>query len=356
MQTDPRIHTLSTGAADLRAGPAANQPLAGAGRAHHAGTRLPQLRGGTYLTDGGLETTAIFHHGIELPHGAAFLLLRNADGREWLRSYYRRYLRIAHATGSGFVLETPTWRASSDWAWRLNVAYVELDALNARAVALMRELAAEYDPASARLVVSGCVGPRRDGYAPDLAMTAAQAETYHLRQLAVFARAGADLATAMTITNSAEAIGIARGARALGLPVVVSFTVETDGRLPTGQPLGEAIAEVDAATAAAPVYYMLNCAHPDHFAATLDAGGGWVRRLRGLRANASCRSHAELDQAPALDDGDPRQLGRQYRELLHRHPHINVLGGCCGTDHRHLECIASACTHPPLRRTMDRIA
>ncbi|NZA25816.1 homocysteine S-methyltransferase family protein [Luteimonas sp. SJ-92] len=334
----------------MRAGPAANQPLGGTLAVHHAGTRLPQLGGGMYLTDGGLETTAVFHHGTDLPHGAAFLLLRNADGREWLRGYYRRYLRIAQASGSGFILETPTWRASSDWAWQLNVAYLELDALNARAVALTRELAAEYDAASARIVVSGCVGPRRDGDAPDLAMTAAQAETYHLRQLAVFARAGADLATAMTMTNSAEAIGIARAARALALPVVVSFTVETDGRLPTGQPLSEAIAEVDAATAAAPVYYMIDCAHPDHFAATLEAGGGWVRRIRGLRADASCRRHAELDAAPALDSGNPEQLGRQYRDLLRRHPHINVLGGCCGTDHRHVERIASACIPPPLRR------
>ncbi len=303
--------------------------------------RLPQLDGGMFLTDGGIETTAIFQHGIPLPCNAAFVLLRSRDGCDWLRDYYRRYLRIARATGSGFVLETPTWRASPDWAWQLDVAFRELDALNMAAVTLMRDLGDEYQ--GTPTVVSGCIGPRRDGYAADLAMTADEAEAYHRRQVGAFARAGADFVTATTMTNASEAIGIARAARAAGLRLVVSFTVETDGRLPTGQPLAQAIAAVDAASDGWPAYYMINCAHPSHFADVLDGGGHWVRRIRGLRANASSRSHAELDEATELDSGCPEDLGTRYRALLRRHPHINVLGGCCGTDHRHVAQIARAC-------------
>jgi S-methylmethionine-dependent homocysteine/selenocysteine methylase len=125
--------------------------------------------------------------------------------------------------------------------------------------------------------------------------------------------------------------------------VVISFTVETDGKLPTGQDLRDGIAEVDAATGRAPAYYMINCAHPTHFSATLSERDVWSKRVRGIRANASKRSHQGLNDAPDLDAGDPAELGSEYRDLLRRHPHINVLGGCCGTDHRHIECISLAC-------------
>lgn len=310
------------------------------------GRRLPQLHDGWYLTDGGLETTAIFHDRLELPQNAAFVLLRSERGRDWLRRYYRRYLGIAAAAGRGFVFETPTWRASPDWAWKLDVSLVELDALNTRAALLMREIANEAAIETGErvpYVVSGCVGPRRDGYAADLAMSADEADEYHRRQVAVFARAGVDFVTATTMTNSAEAIGVADAAASLGLPAVVSFTVETDGNLPTGQSLGGAITEVDATALVRPAYYMINCAHPTHFYDALDRGGDWVQRVRGLRANSSCRSHAELDESPTLDSGDPQQLAREHRALLARHPQLAVLGGCCGTDHRHIEAIAQAC-------------
>jgi S-methylmethionine-dependent homocysteine/selenocysteine methylase len=127
------------------------------------------------------------------------------------------------------------------------------------------------------------------------------------------------------------------------MPVAISFTVETDGRLATGQPLRAAIEQVDDMTAGYPVYYMLNCAHPSHFDAALAEGGAWVARIRGLRANASRLSHAELDALPAPDPGDPEELGRAYACLKRRLPQLNVFGGCCGTDQRHLEHIAAAC-------------
>ena len=151
------------------------------------------------------------------------------------------------------------------------------------------------------------------------------------------------MVTAITMTNASEAIGVVRAARAAGMPVAISFTLETDGRLPTGQALEEAIAEVDGATESYPAYFMINCAHPTHFDAILEPGSAWTQRIRGIRANASRRSHQELNEAPDLDAGDPVELGAQYRHLRDRHPHINVLGGCCGTDHRHIEQIGRAC-------------
>lgn len=304
---------------------------------------LPQLAGGLFLTDGGLETTLVFHEGIELPHFAAFMLLRDAAGRAMLRRYYETYLEIAATEGLGFILETPTWRASPDWADRLGVSQAELAELNREAVGLMRALRTAYADRVGPMVVSGCVGPRGDGYEPGEAMEPEQASAYHRAQLAAFANAGADMACAITMTNTPEAIGVARAARSVGLPVAISFTVETDGRLPTGQPLGEAILAVDAATANAPAYYMVNCAHPTHFADVLDTGAPWVTRLGGLRANASRRSHQELNDSPDLDDGDPVELGAEHAEILRRHGRLRVVGGCCGTDHRHVAAMARAC-------------
>jgi S-methylmethionine-dependent homocysteine/selenocysteine methylase len=304
---------------------------------------LPQLSGGLFLTDGGLETTLIFHEGIELPYFAAFALLGDAGGRETLRRYYERYLEIAAAERTGFILETPTWRASADWAERLGLPRAELSALNRGAVALMGELRRDWSGRVSPMVVSGCVGPRGDGYDPGEAMSAEEAEAYHAGQIADFAAAGADMVCAITMTNTPEAIGVARAARAAGLPVAISFTVETDGRLPTGEPLGAAIDGVDSATGAAPAYYMVNCAHPSHFADVLEEDAPWVKRLGGLRANASKRSHQELNDAPDLDDGNPAELGVEHAALLRRHGHIRVLGGCCGTDHRHVAAMGRAC-------------
>ncbi len=305
--------------------------------------RLPQLDGGLFLTDGGIETCLIFLDGLELPHFAAFHLLRTADGREALRRYFERYLAIAAEGGHGFVLESPTWRASADWGAKLGYSDAELADVNRDAIRLMAELREAFAGRASPIVVSGCVGPRGDGYDPGQIMTAEASETYHARQIAAFAEAGVDMVTAITMTNTPESIGIVRAAGKAGVPVAISFTLETDGRLPTGDSLEEAIAAVDAATGNGPAYYMINCAHPTHFADTLGQGGAWLARVRGLRANASRRSHAELNEAPDLDAGDPVELGGQYRDLVRRHPHINVLGGCCGTDHRHVACIGEAC-------------
>jgi S-methylmethionine-dependent homocysteine/selenocysteine methylase len=307
--------------------------------------RLPQLDGGMFLTDGGIETDLIFNDRIELPYFAAFDLLKTKEGTASLRGYFVRYARIAAASAVGFILESPTWRASSDWGRKLGYCEADLAEANAKAISLMLDLKREFQSETTPMIVSGCVGPRGDGYDPGAVMSPEEARAYHAEQIGVFARAGADMVTAITMTNENEAIGVTRAAQAAGIPVAISFTVETDGRLPTGQSLREAIEEVDAATSNGPAYYMINCAHPTHFEVTLESKGAWVTRIRGIRANASKCSHAELNEATHLDDGDPVELGGQYRALRERHPHINVLGGCCGTDQRHVEAICGACKH-----------
>jgi S-methylmethionine-dependent homocysteine/selenocysteine methylase len=304
---------------------------------------LPQLENRLFLTDGGIETTLIYRDGFELPLFAAFHLLREKPGVEALRSYYKRHASVAIGSSVGFILESATWRASADWAARLGYTSETLSVVNRTAIDLLHELRSELETDASPMVISGCVGPRGDGYRPEALMTADEAEAYHRPQLQVFERADVDLATAITMTNTAEAIGITRAARAEGLPVVISFTVETDGRLPTGQSLDEAIDAVDRATKSGPAYYMINCAHPTHFAHALIPGAGWVGRIRGVRANASACSHAELDRATALDDGDPVALGEQYRDLRARCPQLTVLGGCCGTDERHVRQICEQC-------------
>ena len=305
-------------------------------------TLLPQLDAGIFLTDGGMETTLIFHDKIDLPHFASFDLLRNETGRAQTLAYYERYIAIAKRSGFGFILETPTWRANRDWGAKLGYSPDALAQVNRDAVALLAMLRATHESKRTPIVISGNIGPRGDGYAVDRAMSAAEAQDYHAPQIATFADSEADFVSAFTMNYVEEAVGIAAAAKAVGIPCVISFTVETDGNLPTGQSLKDAVTEVDRTTGNAPAYYMINCAHPSHFDGTLGEGD-WLLRLRGLRANASLRSHAELDAAPDLDSGDPVDLGMRYRKLRVRMPHMTVLGGCCGTDHRHVEQICFAC-------------
>lgn len=242
------------------------------------------------------------------------------------------------------MLDTPTWRASSGWGDRLGHSADELADLNRKGVALLEDIRADSETERTPVVISGCIGPRGDGYSPSELMTADEAQEYHSMQVNTFRDTAADLIGALTMTYADEAIGIVRAAQAAGMPVAVSFTVETDGRLPSGQPLRQAIEQVDAATERAAAYFMINCAHPTHFSDVLDEDGPWLGRIRGIRANASTKNHAELDEAEELDEGNPSELGAQYRELVDRLPALSVLGGCCGTDHRHIEEICTSCS------------
>jgi S-methylmethionine-dependent homocysteine/selenocysteine methylase len=316
---------------------------------------LPQLSNEIFLTDGGLETTLIFHEGLELPEFAAFYLLKSEEGIEHLREYYRKYAALALDYGAGFVLESVTWRANSDWGKKLGLTEKELADLNRKAIDFLSEIRDELETEKSKMVISGCIGPRGDGYVPTDLMTAEEAENYHAPQVKIFSSTQADLISAFTINYVEEAIGIVRVAEKAGMPVVISFTVETDGKLPTGQTLREAIESVDAATNNYPAYYMINCAHPTHFEEALEAGEAWTKRIRGVRANSSVKSHAELDESTELDEGNPRELGQQYRQLLRKLTNLRVLGGCCGTDFRHVKEIAAACVAPAVKKDFETV-
>jgi homocysteine S-methyltransferase len=304
---------------------------------------LPQLQGGWFLSDGGLETTLVFHDGIDLPYFAACDMLREPSGIQHLKAYFERYIEQAKTRGAGFILESATWRAHPDFAVKLGYSPARLADLNRLAIDMLVELREVHEIERMPMVISGCIGPRGDGYFPDQRMSAEAAEAYHAVQIETFAATEADMVSAMTLNYPQEAIGIARAAKRANIPSVISFTVETDGRLPSGERLQETIETVDEATEAAPAYYMINCAHPTHFRDALADGGAWRERIHAVRANASCKSHEELDNSEELDVGDPEELALQYREMLGVMKHINVLGGCCGTDHRHIGAIAKAC-------------
>jgi homocysteine S-methyltransferase len=301
--------------------------------------QLPQIDADLFLTDGGIETSLIFDQGLDLPLFAAYPLLDSDEGREALRTYLRPYLDIAASHGLGFVIETPTWRANADWGAQLGHDAAHLDRVNRDAVQFAMATRAERASA-APIVVSGCIGPRGDGYVVDQVMTPEDAASYHAAQIGSFAAAGADLVTAVTMTTAEEATGVVLAAKRHNMPVVIGFTVETNGRLPSGTPLADAITATDAATDSWAAYYMVNCAHPTHFVDALDPEQPWTARIRSIRANASTMSHEELNEAAELDSGDIAELARWYGTLRQMLPRINVVGGCCGTDHRHIAAIA----------------
>jgi S-methylmethionine-dependent homocysteine/selenocysteine methylase len=264
---------------------------------------LIQLSAPLTVTDGGLETTLVFLHGIDLPDFAAFPLLDTEVGRAALTEYYRPYLDLGRRLAAPVVVDTPTWRANLDWGARLGYDATQLASVNRRAVDFVQELATNGPGGPLEHVVNGVIGPRGDGYLIGDTMSASESAEYHGLQVRAFAEAGAAMISALTMTYVDEAVGVVEAASSVGLPAVISFTVETNGVLPSGEPLGDAITSVDRATDSAPAYYMINCAHPEHFAEQLTTEAGWLVRVKAIRANASRCSHAELDEA--TDDWTP---------------------------------------------------
>jgi S-methylmethionine-dependent homocysteine/selenocysteine methylase len=303
---------------------------------------LPLDDGSLFLTDAGMETVLIFHQGQDLPSFATFPLLEHEDGRAALRTYYEPFLELARTHGTGFILGGATWRASSDWGEELGYDREALALVNRQAIEFIEELRLNAPDSQPVVLLEAPIGPRGDAYAPSSLMSAAEAEAYHSPQMRTLADTAVDLITGLTLTYADEATGMVRAARAAGLPVAVSFTVETDGRLPSGQTLRAAIEQVDAETDGAPLHYMINCAHPTHFEGALADGGPWIERIRGLRANASTLSHAEQDEAEELDDGDPADLAARHVALRGTLPNLTIVGGCCGTDVRHVTSICDA--------------
>jgi homocysteine S-methyltransferase len=303
---------------------------------------LPQADGGLFLSDGGMETALIFLQGLDLPQFAAFVLLDNETGRAELVKYYEQFLSIARQSGLGFVLDTATWRANPDWGRLIGFDAIGLKAVNVAAVELVAALRDRWETPSTPIVLNGAIGPRGDGYKAGR-MEAAEAEDYHTFQVEIFAGTSADMVSAVTMNTVNEAVGIARAAKTARMPCVISFTVETDGRLADGTMLRAAIEATEEATGGSPAYYMVNCAHPSHFEPALARDEAWVKRIHGVRANASAKSHAELDECKTLDIGDVADLSRRYRMLTRAFPSMRILGGCCGTDHRHIAAICEAC-------------
>lgn len=306
---------------------------------------LPQMKGGLFLSDGGMETSLIFQKGVDLPQFASFVLLETAEGRSHLADYYEDYLAIAARRGLGFVLDSATWRASLDWGRTLGFSREALQDINVRSIGLIAKLRDIWEKPGSPIVLNGVIGPRGDGYKAGN-MEAREAADYHAFQAEAFAGTEADMVSAITMNSIGEAAGIARAAKAAGMPCVIAFTVETDGRLARGETLREAIETVDELSDGYPLYFMINCAHPSHFAGALRAGEPWLGRVHGIRANASTKSHQELDDSTELDAGDIADLGRRYRSLTRAFPQMRVLGGCCGTDHRHIAAICEACAEP----------
>jgi homocysteine S-methyltransferase len=305
-------------------------------------TRTPwPAKSTTVVTDAGLETWLLFQRSVELPAFAAYPLAATASGRALLTEYLQHYAAIASSIDAAAVLDAATWRANPDWAGVLGHDLDALGSLIDACIQVVADVRATWR-GNQPFLINGPVGPRGDGYHVDGSMTPDAAADYHEFQVVRMAVAGVDVITALTMGYVGEAAGIALAAQAVGVPAVVSFTLETDGRLPTGMPLGEAIEATDAATGAYPLHYMINCAHPTHFDHVLDPAAPWGTRIGGIRANASALSHAELDEMVELDEGDPDDLARRYVALRNQLPSLHVVGGCCGTDHRHVAAIATA--------------
>ena len=301
-----------------------------------------RIRSTMFLTDGGLETDLIFNHNINLPHFAAFPLVENPLHKDTLLKYYVDYLEIAKQKKTGFILESATWRANKDWGFKLGYTPEDLKRVNTIAIEQLKTLKDIYSKDIRNIFVSGCIGPRGDGYQTENVMSAQEAQLYHNIQIATLKSVKADVVTALTMNYKDEALGIVQAAQENEISVVISFTVETNGHLPSGESLQEVIEAIDAKTDSYPLYYMINCAHPSHFFDQINGPHKWKSRIRGIRANASCKSHEELDESTELDPGDITDLSNWHKKLKSQLPELTVYGGCCGTDASHIKSI---CNH-----------
>ncbi|MDF1755461.1 MAG: homocysteine S-methyltransferase family protein [Verrucomicrobiales bacterium] len=296
------------------------------------------------LTDGGLETELVFDHGIDLPAFASFTMFERPDGESIFLNYLQPYIDLAEEKGFAFQLVDSGWRANSDWGRKLGLNADQLEAIIRRSGEMMVKIREKNETPDSPMPIVGCIGPRGDGYVPGEKMSVDEAMSYHHAQIRILADTEADSITAMTLNYPEEAIGIIEAARDNRMPVMISFTVETDGRLPGGETLRDAIARCDAASGSYATGYMINCAHPSHFREQLAEDGPELTRIKGIRANASRRSHEELDNSTELDRGNPAELGAEMEALMKLLPNLQVVGGCCGTGIAHVKAIAEQCS------------
>ncbi len=297
---------------------------------------LPQLGNDIFACYTGMDTDIIYNRGIALPGFASYPLLSTLEGKNILREYYSNLVELARELNVAAILDSVTWVANRDRGAGLNYSREDLKKFNIEAIELIASVREEKGDLPT--VLCGQIGPRGDGYEPSNLMSTKEAESYHAEQIKIYSNTEADLVSASTICYAEEAAGIVRAADHYDIPVSISFTVETDGRLPTGMPLKEAIEKVDDESNSRALYFLINCAHPDHFTNILNHES-WMHRLRGVVANASRCSHSELEVAEDLDEGNPYELGSLIGSLRRLYPHFNIVGGCCGTDMRHMKRI-----------------
>ncbi|WP_159590444.1 homocysteine S-methyltransferase family protein [Chelativorans xinjiangense] len=298
--------------------------------------------GPVFLTEGGSETEIMYRRGFELPEFAMFPLLDIPSAVTAMRDMFRAQLDVAAEFGLGFLLSGLDYRASPDWGAKLGYSATALADANIAAIGFLREIAGDYRDQIPSLLIGGILGPRGDAYGLNRDITAESAEAYHAVQLETLKRTQVDFTCAMTFNNIPEAVGAARAAARIGVPLSVALTLDRTHRLKSGPTLGEAIAEIDAQTGLdAPDYYLVNCSHPLEYEPALD-DGAWTRRLRGVRPNASKMEKMELCKLNHLEDGHPVELATQLSNLHARYPHMDVFGGCCGTGDKHLREIAKS--------------
>ena len=305
---------------------------------------LPQLSGGLFISHGGLETSLVYREKVSLPCFASFHLLNEKSKYEWIRNYLKTFVNIAEKYNVGYILESNTWRANPDWITKLGYSNEDFIYFNKKSIELLEDIRNEYNTDKIPIILNGCIGPRSDGYNPSFLMTSGQAKEYHSKQIEIFSQTNADMITAFTLTYSEEAIGIVQAAKQFQMPIAISFTLETDGNLPTGQSLKDAIQTVDKATENGPIYYLINCVHPCYFINLFNSNEDWTLRIHGIRGNASKKTHEELDNSKELDSGNPEEFAEYYLQLLYKLKNFNILAGCCGTDYRHAEQICKLCT------------
>ncbi len=300
----------------------------------------PQESGLSYLTEGGTETEIMYRHGHELREFAMFELLDSPSAMSDLHDMYRRYLDVAAKHGFGAVMAGLDYRASPDWAEKIGYSRAALADIQHRCIGFLREVAKPYEDQLPRIVISGCCGPRGDAYALNRTITADEAEDYHAVQLETLKDCAVDLVWAATFNNIPEAVGISRAAAGAGLPLYISFTLDSRHRLKSGPSLKDAVEATDAeAGDARPDFYGINCSHPVEFEPALEPGD-WFDRVRTLRPNAANMDKVSLCKLGHIEEGDPVELGELMGDLARRYPQIDIWGGCCGTWDRHFEEIA----------------
>ena len=300
----------------------------------------PAGSGEVFLTEGGTETEIMYRHGFELPEFAMFTLLENPSAVTAMRGMFRDHLDVSAEFGLSFLLTGIDYRASPDWGAKLGYSPQALADANIAAIELLRDVAKGYDGQIPRLLVGGILGPRGDAYNLNQNITAESAEDYHSVQLTTLKVAGVDFASAQTFNNVPEAVGACRAASKIGVSLSVALTLDSTHRLKSGISLSQAITEIDAQTGDdAPDFYLINCSHPVEYEPALD-NREWVKRLRGVRPNASKLEKIALCNLGHIEDGDPIELGQQLADLSSRHPHMDIFGGCCGTGAEHLREIA----------------